>query len=154
MIQMLVYILLAIPTQYWFTSDVRWTRLPVFDGVHALVRHIDIIPGHLSLPSDMFLAAALDQPLISRNDPVPCKSLIIRSRDGSFPNVAYHGTNIKVVRSILTDGLVVPGTMVSSGIRVNPPSNHFARDNTYFGVNNFAIAIFLSPSIHYSSDLV
>jgi hypothetical protein len=101
----------------------------------------------------MLAANTLGRPLKSRDSPVPCTCLTLRERDiRTFPNTAYHGTNIKVIQSILLDGLVVPGTVVGSGIRVCPPSNHFARDDTYFHVANFADAIFLSPSIHYSSD--
>ena len=48
----------------------------------------------------------------------------------------------------------MPGTVVSSGFRVSPPKNHFARGDTYFGIKNFADAIFLSPSVHYSADPV
>jgi ankyrin repeat protein len=144
---------LATPTSYWFTSKTRKTRQPMISGIHAFVHHADIIPGQLSLPADIFLEATLGQPLKSRDDPVPCTCLTLRKQDKStFPYIAYHGTNIKVIQSILLDGLVIPGTVVSNGIRVSPPSNHFSRNETYFAVSNFADAIFLSPSIHYSSD--
>jgi ankyrin repeat protein len=144
---------LATPTSRWFTSNTRKTRLPMTGGVHAFIRHVDIIPNQLTLPADMLAANTLGRPLKSRDSPVPCTCLTLRERDiRTFPNTAYHGTNIKVIQSILLDGLVVPGTVVGSGIRVCPPSNHFARDDTYFHVANFADAIFLSPSIHYSSD--
>jgi ankyrin repeat protein len=144
---------LATPTPYWFTSDTRRTRLPMIGGIHASVRHADIIPGQLSLPKDMFIAAALGQPLSSRDDPVPCRYLVLREQDTSlFPHTAYHGTNIKAVRSILLDGLVMPGTVTTSGKRINPPENHIARDKAAYDKPDFATAIFLSPSVHYSSD--
>jgi ankyrin repeat protein len=144
---------LATPSSYWFTSKTRKTRQPMISGIHAFVRHIDIIPSQLSLPADMFLAAALGQPLKSRNSPVPCTCVTLREPDRSaFPHIAYHGTNIKAIESILHDGLVVPGTVVSGGKRINPPENHIARDVTAFKQDDFAAAIFLSPSVHYSSD--
>ncbi len=145
---------LASPSSHWFTFEThRIYRLPMINGVYAFVHHVDIIPNHLTLPADVFIAAALGQPLISRNNPVPCRCLVLRERNTrTFPRIAYHGTNINAVRSILLDGLVVPGTVVSSGIRVAPPTNHFAREDMHFNVPNFADAIFLSPSIHYSSD--
>ncbi|CAF1170144.1 unnamed protein product [Rotaria magnacalcarata] len=146
---------LAQPSPYWFSSHTRQTRLPMLQGIHAFVRHIDIIPNALTLPGDMFIAAALDQPLILRNNPVPCTCLVLREQDSNmFPNIAYHGTNIKVIQFIVRDGLVTPGTLTASGKRVNPPSNHIARDVTAFHVKDFAAAIFLSPSVHYSSDPV
>jgi hypothetical protein len=141
------------PSPYWFSSDTRPNQLSMLDGIHVFIHHVDIIPSLLTLPPDMFLAAALGQPLKSRTNPVPCTCLSLREQDTRiFPFVAYHGTNINFVRSILLDGLVVPGTVVSCGKRINPPSNHFARETAYFGVHDFAAAIFLSPSIYYSSD--
>jgi hypothetical protein len=145
---------LAAPAPYWFASDTRRSHLPTIRGIHAFVRHADIIPGQLTLPPDMFIAASLGQPLKSRDTPVPCTCLVIRERDTrTFPHIAYHGTNINAIRSILLDGLVAPGTVVSSGLRVTPPSHHFSRKNTHSYIRNFADAIFLSPSIYYSSDL-
>ncbi|CAF1471735.1 unnamed protein product [Adineta steineri] len=144
---------LATPSTYWFTSDTRRTRLSTLSGTHAFIHHVDIIPGKLALPIDMFIATALEQPLISRDNPVPCKCMNIHKRDAkSFPHVVYHGTNIEVIRSILLDGFVIPGTVVSSGKRINPPKNHIARDVPAFGVADFSAAIFVSPSIYYSSD--
>jgi hypothetical protein len=144
---------LAMPSPYWFSSDTRPNQLSMLDGIHVFIHHVDIIPSLLTLPPDMFLAAALGQPLKSRTNPVPCTCLSLREQDTRiFPFVAYHGTNINFVRSILLDGLVVPGTVVSCGKRINPPSNHFARETKYFGVDDFAAAIFLSPSVYYSSD--
>ena len=146
---------LAAPTAYWFTSHTRKTRLPLLSGIHAFVRHVEIIPNHLRLPADMFIAAALGKPLSRRNNPLPCRCLLLREQDTDrFPLIAYHGTNVNAIQSILLDGLVVPGTVVSSGIRIQPPSSNLAREKTYFDVPDYAGAIFLSPSIHYSSDLV
>jgi hypothetical protein len=146
---------LAMPSSYWFSSDTRPNPLTMLGGTHAFIRHIDIIPKQLSLPADMIIAAALGQPLESRNNPVACTCLTLRKQDTStFPHKAYHGTNIIAIQSILFDGFVVPGTVVSSGKRINPPTNHIARDVTAFSVPDFAAAIFLSPSVHYSSDPV
>jgi hypothetical protein len=144
---------LATPTSCWFTSNTHKTRLPIIGGIHAFVRHVEIIPNHLKLPPDMFIAATLGKPLIERNNPVKCHCLLLRERNtNKFPIIAYHGTNINNIRSILLDGLVVPGTVVSSGKRIQLPHNHLGRQETYFGVKDLAAAIFLSPSIHYSSE--
>jgi hypothetical protein len=144
---------LALPSPYWFTYDTGQTRLPMIGGIHAFVRYVNIIPKLLSLPADMFLATSLRQPLIPRSNPVVCTCLQLRKYNiALFPHVGYHGTNINVVRSILMDGLVVPGTLVASGNRIRPPPSHIPRGSAAFGVSDFADAIFLSPSIHYSSD--
>ncbi len=143
---------LAMPSFYWFSSETHPNQLPMFGGIHAFIRHIDIIPNKLTIPPDIFIAASLGQPLISRDTPMPCTCLVLCERDTkSFPHVAYHGTNIEAVRSILTDGLIIPGTITTSGKRINPPSNHIARDVQVFGVPDFAAAIFVSPSVYYSS---
>ena len=145
---------LATPTSCWFTSTTHRTRLPIIGGIHALIRHVEIIRNHLTLPADMFIAAALGQPLTERNDPVPCTCLLLRERNvDKFPLIAYHGTNIENIQSILLDGLVVPGTVVSSGKRIQLPDSHIPQ-NRLFSVHDFSAAIFLSPSIHYTSDPV
>ena len=144
---------LATPSPYWFSSDTRRTRLPMLDGMHAFVIPVTVIPTVLTLPEDIVMAAAFDKPLISREKPVKCSCLVLQEHDSlNFPDVAYHGTNISVIRSILIDGLVVPGTVVSSGKRIRPPSNHIPRGREAFKISDFADAVFLSPSIHYSSD--
>jgi ankyrin repeat protein len=144
---------LAMPSSYWFSSDTRQNQLPILGGTHAFIRHVDIIRNLLTLPSDIFLAGAFGQPLTARKNPISCTCLTLRKQDtDKFPHIAYHGTNINVIRSILLDGLVVPGTVVSSGKRINPPDNHIARKVLAYGAPDFAGAIFLSPSVHYSSD--
>jgi hypothetical protein len=123
------------------------------EGIHAFFRHVDIIPALLSLPADMFLSTMIDQPLIARKDPVPCKYLELRVHNvDKFPLIAYHGTRIDVVKSILTDGLVLPGTLVANGIRVRPPAHHIPLYTNVNNISNFAGAIFVSPSFYYSSN--
>ena len=60
--------------------------------------------------------------------------------------MTWHGTRFKNVESILAQGLLPAGTR---GIK--PPAGHFKLGETFFGINNWAAAIFLSPSIMYSA---
>lgn len=146
---------LATPSPYWFRSDTRRTRLPMLDGIHVFIQHVNIIPMLLTLPADMVIAANIAQPLFSREKPVKCSCLVLQESDTiNFPEKAYHGTSIAVVGSILADGLVLPGTLVGAGKRISPPKNHIARGRAAFEVPDFADAIFLSPSVYYSSDPV
>ena len=140
---------------HWFSYSDQQSRLPYIGGLHALIRHVEIIPKQLYLLPEMFIQAAIGRPFQTLQSPVPCQYLKIRDHDlQSFPHTAYHGTSIGVIRSILMDGLVMANTVVSSGIRVCPPANHIARGVDAFGIKDFANAIFVSPSIHYSSDPV
>ncbi|CAF0731415.1 unnamed protein product [Adineta steineri] len=140
---------------YWFAHKIRHGRLPFIDGVHAFIRHVDIIPAALNLPPDMFIQAAVGKPFNTRDHPVYCRYLKIREhKTDVYPHIAYHGTSIKVIPSILMDGLVMPSTVVSNGIRVCPPDNHIARGVNVFDTEDFSNGIFVSPSIHYCSDPV
>lgn len=144
---------LASPSPFWFTYDTRQKRLPIVEGIHAFFRHVDIIPRFLNLPADMFLTGMTERPLITRNDPVPCKYLELRTHNAtSFPLTVYHGTRFDVLPSILTDGLVAPGTIVANGTRVKPPAHHIPLYRNVDNILNFASAIFVSPSIYYSSN--
>ena len=140
---------------HWFSYTDQPNRLPYIGGLHAFIRHVEIIPKQLFLLPDMFIQAAGGNLLELRQQPVPCQYLKICDPDPErFPYIAYHGTSIGVIRSILMDGLVMANTVVSSGVRVCPPPNHIARGLKAFGINDFANAIFVSPSVHYSSDPV
>ena len=63
--------------------------------------------------------------------------------------MTWHGTQFQNLESILTQGLLPAG---SEGI--SPPPGHFELGQTFQGVENWAAAIFLSPSIMYSSHEV
>ncbi|CAF1486140.1 unnamed protein product [Rotaria sordida] len=140
-------------SSYWYSYRTRQTRLVSIGETHAFVRHIDIIPSLLSLPPDMFIQAAFGKLFEDRNEPVYCRCLKIREHNKEdFPHIAYHGTNVKAIESILMDGLVMPSTVVSCGLRISPPNNHIARQKTAFGIVDFSNGIFVTPSIHYCSD--
>ncbi|CAF4534237.1 unnamed protein product [Rotaria sp. Silwood2] len=143
----------AQPSSYWYSYRTRQTRLVSIGETHAFVRHADIIPSLLTLPPDMFIQAAVGTLLETRNTPVPCRCLKIREHNKKdFPHIAYHGTNVKAIESILMDGLVMPSTVVSCGLRICPPINHIARQKALFGIKDFSNGIFVTPSIHYCSD--
>ncbi|CAF1386800.1 unnamed protein product [Adineta steineri] len=140
---------------YWFSHSSQHNRLPRIGGIHALIRSVEIIPESLYLLPDMFIQATVGQLFQARQTPVACLYLKICDPDlQHFPHIAYHGTSINAIQSILMDGLVMPSTVVSSGFRACPPSNHIARETIAFGISDFANAIFVSPSIHYCSDSV
>ena len=63
--------------------------------------------------------------------------------------MTWHGTHYANLESILEHGLLPAGT---GGIK--PPPGHFKLDETWFGVGNWAAAIFLSPSILYAAHAV
>ena len=139
---------------HWFGSNEQ-IRLPRIGSRHVLIRQVEIIPDRLYLLPGMFFRFASGKLFESRQSPVPCLFLKIHDPDSkNFPHVAYHGTSIGVIRSILMDGLVMANTVVSSGFRVCPPDNHIARGVKAFKIEDFANAIFVSPSIHYCSDPV
>ena len=144
---------LAAPSPYWLTTGSDPTHLSLVKGIYGLFRSIDIIPGLLSLPLDMFIANDINRPLMSRATPVPCKCLQLRPhRPESFPLIVYHGTLISHIRSIVMDGLVLPETVVSNGHFVQPPAHHVPLYVDCAHINNFAGAIFGSPSIFYSAN--
>ncbi|CAF4726698.1 unnamed protein product [Rotaria sp. Silwood1] len=141
------------PSSYWYSYRTRQTRLFTIGETYAFVRYIDIIPSLLSLPPDMFIKATIGKLFEDRSEPVSCRSLKVREhKKKDFSHIAYHGTNVKAIESILMDGLVMPSTVVSSGLRICPPSNHIARQQTAFGIPDFSNGIFVTPSIHYCSD--
>ena len=60
--------------------------------------------------------------------------------------LTWHGTKLANVGSILAQGLLPAG---SAGI--SPPPGHYRLGETFYGVENWAAAIFVSPSLMYSA---
>ena len=58
----------------------------------------------------------------------------------------WHGTRYKNLQSIIENGLIPSGT---NGIK--PGKGHYRLGEEYFGIKNWAAAIFLSPSLLYSA---
>ena len=63
----------------------------------------------------------------------------------------WHGTKSRHLESILRNGLKPSGSKLPDGTTIKPPRNHYGLGETHFGINNWANAIFLSPSIAYAS---
>ena len=66
----------------------------------------------------------------------------------------YHGTKYKYLFSILKNGLKMPGEILENGIKIRPMKGHIDFGKTIFNQKNWAKAIFVSPSIFYSSNPV
>ncbi|CAF1656092.1 unnamed protein product [Adineta ricciae] len=138
---------------YWFLDKSKPRYLPTIGRIHAFIRHVEIVPSSLILPPDLFLQSTIGEPFVIRDHPLYCRSLQIRKQNPSkYPRIAYHGTSIGVILSILMDGLVMPSTVVSSGKRVCPPTNHIPRKVKHHNIEDFSNGIFVSPSIYYCSD--
>ncbi|MCQ2817791.1 MAG: ankyrin repeat domain-containing protein [archaeon] len=65
---------------------------------------------------------------------------------------AWHGTKFKNVESILREGLKESGSVLGDGSKVTPDGGHIPMKMACFGVNDWANAIFLSPSVFYSAN--
>jgi len=61
----------------------------------------------------------------------------------------YHGTSLHLIESIVTDGLLKPGTINVKGNEIKIPPDHIHRNAIVNNINNFAEAVFLSPSFLY-----
>ena len=64
---------------------------------------------------------------------------------------AYHGTKYEFLESIFTNGLKKPGEIINNNKKVKPRKGHIDFGNTFYDIKNWAKAIFVSPSIFYSS---
>ncbi len=64
----------------------------------------------------------------------------------------WHGTRYEHLESIFQCGLVPSGTKLSDGTMIKPPSNHYPPGKRYLDMDNWANAMFVSPSIFYASD--
>ena len=66
----------------------------------------------------------------------------------------WHGTKFRFLESIVRNGLKPSGSTLSNGQKIEPLPGHISIDKTVSGIKNWAKAVFVSPSIFYSSDAV
>ena len=64
----------------------------------------------------------------------------------------WHGTKSSNIESILRYGLLPSGTKLQNGLTIKPPNGHIRLGVKHFGFEDWAKAIFLSPSIAYASN--
>ena len=78
--------------------------------------------------------------------PVGFQSIGIRVKDFDENTIiAYHGVRIESLPSIIMNGFRLPSEI--EGVR----KGHIPLNNTVFGIDNYADAIFVTPSIKYAS---
>lgn len=69
-------------------------------------------------------------------------------------STAWHGTKYKFLESIMNYGLRPSGTKLENGEEINPIAGHIKLNKKVQNIENWAKAIFVSPSIFYSADVV
>ena len=67
---------------------------------------------------------------------------------------SWHGTKFRFLESIIKNGLKPSGSTLADGTKVNVLPGHISLNATVSGIKNWAKAIFVSPSLFYSSDVV
>ena len=99
---------------------------------------------------------------IKKKDKVICQKLIVSQNllPENFQKIneewipVWHGTKFRFLESILKNGLKPSGTKLANGERIKPLPGHISESATVDGIENWAKAIFVSPSLFYSSDVV
>ena len=66
--------------------------------------------------------------------------------------LCWHGTQYNALESIMEYGLLVPGMKLKTGVDLEPKNNHIGRFQPVDEFNDWAKAIFVSPSILYALD--
>ena len=66
---------------------------------------------------------------------------------------AWHGTKEQHVLSILKNGLKASGESLDDGTYIKPPPGHYELGMKFDGIENWAAAIFVSPSVTYASHV-
>ena len=68
--------------------------------------------------------------------------------------LAWHGTKYHHLQSIMKYGLYPAGTVLSPEHRILTQTGHIALNRRVGSIDNWANAIFISPSIFYAADIV
>ena len=67
---------------------------------------------------------------------------------------AWHGTKFQFLESIIRYGLRPSGSKLSNGITINVNKGHIPLGYSISGIQQWAKAVFVSPSIFYAANLV
>ena len=62
----------------------------------------------------------------------------------------WHGTNFNALESIMDSGLLIPGSQLKNGTRLESKLNHINRKTNNIKIKDWNKAIFVSPSIFYA----
>ena len=93
--------------------------------------------------------------IYDKNQKIIGKRILKLDKDLDFSKLnwikAYHGTKYNYLESIITNGLKKPGEIIFDDKKVKPRKGHIDFGKTVYNVKNWAKAIFVSPSIYYSS---
>ena len=93
--------------------------------------------------------------IYDKNQKIIGKRILKLEKDLDFSKLnwikAYHGTKYNYLESIITNGLKKPGEIIFNDKKVKPRKGHIDFGKTVYNIKNWAKAIFVSPSIYYSS---
>lgn len=89
------------------------------------------------------------------DDKIICYKIICKSNYNihlkNNYEVVWHGTKYKNLESIVIKGLKPSGAKISSDSYILPPNGHIPLNTEFNGIENWANAVFFSPSYNYSS---
>lgn len=66
--------------------------------------------------------------------------------------LCWHGTHYNALYSIMENGLIAAGSKLKNGLELEPKDNHISRYKPVNEIEDWAKAIFVSPSILYAFD--
>jgi hypothetical protein len=91
--------------------------------------------------------------LLKRQDKIIGKK-ILRNKSNYHNDwiLCWHGTHYNALYSIMENGLIAAGSKLKSGLELEPKDNHISRYKPVDEIEDWAKAIFVSPSILYAFD--
>lgn len=96
--------------------------------------------------------------LLKKNGYVIGKKILRNKNIGNISKInndwilCWHGTHYNALESIMEKGLIIPGTKLKNGVELEPKMNHISRYKPVDEIEDWAKAIFVSPSILYALD--
>ena len=91
------------------------------------------------------------RPVFYGNDIVAQEVIIDDTAELNHWHTAWHGTQYDHLQSILKYGLQPSGNTLPDGRRITTEKKHFKLGKRYFDVDDWARAIFVSPSLRYAA---
>ena len=135
----------------------KWNHTPMDEAENSKITEAfkkykdDQISLFVESLSEMDKRPRLRPILYGDNDVVAQEVIIDDMAELNDWRTAWHGTQYDHLQSIIKNGLQSSGNTLPDGSTITTGKGHFELGKTYFGVDDWARAIFVSPSLRYAA---
>ena len=138
------------------TISNKWNHTPEDEAANGKIKKVfkTLKTDHIQLLQDSLTKAGIAHKVheVTYGSDIIAKEVSINNRRIPYDWImAWHGTKFKYLESIALNGLLPSGYTIPGGREIKPRSRHYKMGRKYYDVENWASAVFVSPSLRYAA---